>query len=119
MNPDNRMNLDNTDHIPSQDEMAQERTMLSEQRTDMATERTNMAYERTSLANSQTFLSYTRTAVAIFAAGIGMFEFVENRTIVLIGIVFMCVSPIMMGVGIFQYVRTRIKIRKSVERWLH
>lgn len=109
--------MDPNGPIPSQDEMAQERTMLSEQRTDMATERTNMAFERTSLANSQTILSYTRTAIAVFAAGIGMFEFIENSTIVTIGIVMMAVSPVIMAVGIVQYFRTRGRIRRSMERW--
>ncbi|MBQ9707583.1 MAG: DUF202 domain-containing protein [Firmicutes bacterium] len=113
------MDFDNKSKIPSQDEMAHERTMLSEQRTDMATERTNMAYERTALANSQTLLSFARTAIAIFAGGIGMFEFINNQTIVTIGIVFMAVSPVIMAIGIVNYVQTRKRIRQSVERWLH
>lgn len=103
---------------PSQDEMAQERTMLSEQRTDMATERTNMAFERTALANSQTLLSFARTAITVFAAGIGMFEFVDNDTIVYTGMAFMAVSPVIMAFGVVQYVRMRRRITESMARWM-
>ena len=60
--------------MPTQDDLAKERTELSELRTGMATERTDLAYERTALTNSQTFLAYCRTAIGTFAAGIGMFE---------------------------------------------
>lgn len=96
----------------TQDEMAEERTALAEQRTGMATERTDMAFERTALANSQTFLSYVRTAVATFAAGIGMFEFIDNTTIVYIGIVLMTGSPIIVIIGLIHYLKVRGKIRR-------
>ena len=71
--------------VLTQDDLARERTELSELRTGMATERTDLAYERTALTNSQTFLAYCRTAIGTFAAGIGMFEFVNNANIIHIG----------------------------------
>ena len=104
-----------TDHMMTQDEMAHERTELAEYRTDMATERTNLAYERTALANSQTLLSFARTAIAVFAAGIGMFEFISSSTIVTIGIVLMVISPFIMAAGIIQYLR--VKKRISNNKW--
>ena len=74
-----------------------------------------MAYERTALANSQTLLSYARTAIATFAAGIGMFEFVDNTTIVSIGIGFMVLAPIIFIVGVVYYA----KVRKKIKGYLH
>ncbi len=85
-------------------------TELAEKRTGLSVERTSLAFERTALANSQTLLAFSRTAIAVFAAGIGMFEFINNQTIVGIGIVLMGVSPIIMIVGIVQYIKVRTKI---------
>ena len=85
-------------------------TELAEKRTGLSVERTSLAFERTSLANSQTLLSYSRTAIAVFAAGIGMFEFINDQTIVNIGIAMMVVSPIIMAVGIVHYFRVRNRI---------
>lgn len=98
----------------TQDEMARERTALSELRTDMATERTDMAFERTLLTNSQTFLAYCRTAIATFAAGIGMFEFVNNPDIIHIGQVLMIASPLIVLVGVIHFLRVRSRIMKLV-----
>lgn len=109
------MRLDEMDHIPTQDEMARERTELSEYRTGMATERTNLAYERTALSNWQTLLAFARTAIAVFAAGIGMFEFIENDAIVKMGILVMAMAPVIMAVGIVQFfgVKKRIAPHKK------
>lgn len=87
-------------------------TELAEKRTGLSVERTSLAFERTSLANSQTLLSYSRTAIAVFAAGIGMFEFINNQTIVNIGIALMIISPIIMIIGVVEYVKVRNKIKK-------
>ena len=85
-------------------------TELAEKRTGLSVERTGMAFERTSLANSQTLLSYARTAIAVFAAGIGMFEFINERTIVIIGIVFMAASPVIMIIGVIHYIKVKNRI---------
>lgn len=87
----------------SENEMAKERTGLSYERTDLA-------HERTSLANAQTLLSYIRTAIAVLAAGVGMFEFVDNETIVKLGIVLMAVSPAFVIAGIIHFVVVHRKI---------
>lgn len=87
---------------------------MAEKRTSMAKNRTKMAFERTSLSNSQTFLAYIRTAVAIFAAGIGMFEFVEHPVIIKVGIAFMAVAPVMLIVGIVHF----FVVRKKLSNWL-
>ena len=102
----------------SQDEMAYERTEMSSERTAMASERTAMAMERTSmalertaLANSQTFLAYIRTAIGVLAAGIGMFEFVNNDTIINLGIMIMFLSPVIVGIGLVHYILVRRKLK--------
>jgi len=100
----------------TQDEMARERTDLAELRTGMATERTDLAYERTALTNSQTFLAYCRTAIGTFAAGIGMFEFINNADIIHIGMGMMVASPIIVIVGIVHYIRVRRRIEREAER---
>ena len=111
---DTKMNIENKEL--SQDEMARERTALSELRTDMATERTDMAFERTALTNSQTFLAYCRTAIGTFAAGIGMFEFINNPNIIHIGMALMIASPLIVLVGIIHFFRVRSRITKLAKR---
>ena len=96
----------------NQDELAQERTHLAEERTGMANRRTDLAYERTALANEQTLLSYIRTAIGTFAAGIGMFEFVDNSAIVKIGVALMLITPVIMAVGAVHF----FKVRKRISR---
>ena len=108
--------MDEEKKIMSQDEMARERTDLAELRTGMATERTDMAYERTALTNSQTFLAYCRTAIGTFAAGIGMFEFINNPEFIRIGIALMIASPIIVVVGVVHFFRVRGRLKREVER---
>lgn len=96
-------------------QLAENRTQMAEERTHMAEDRTKMAYERTALANSQTLLSYSRTAIATFAAGIGMFEFVNNLVIVKIGIAFMAVAPVIFIVGLVHYIKVKKKIKSYLK----
>ena len=100
----------------TQDDLARERTELSELRTGMATERTDLAYERTALTNSQTFLAYCRTAIGTFAAGIGMFEFINNPEIVHIGMGLMVASPIIVIIGAVHFLRVRHRLEQEAER---
>lgn len=99
--------------IIDQDELAQERTHLAEERTGMANRRTDLAYERTALANAQTLLSYIRTAIGTFAAGIGMFEFVDNPAIVKIGIALMMITPVMVAAGVVHFFAVRSRISRN------
>ena len=91
--------------------MAHERTSMAQERTSMAQERTYMALERTALANSQTLLSYLRTAIGALAAGIGMFEFVNNETIITLGFIIMLLSPVIAAIGLIHYILVRKKLR--------
>ncbi len=94
-------------------EMSVDRTNMAKKRTSMAQIRTDMAFERTELSNSQTLLSYLRTAIAVFAAGIGMFEFLSDPTIVQIGIIMMAVSPVILIVGVVHF----FIVRKRINQW--
>ena len=100
----------------TQDDLARERTELSELRTGMATERTDLAYERIALTNSQTFLAYCRTAIGTFAAGIGMFEFINNPDIIHIGVGLMVASPIIVIIGAIHFLRVRRRLEREAER---
>ena len=71
-----------------------------------------LALDRTELANSRTLLAYIRTAVAVFAAGIGMMEFIENSVIAVIGVVFMAVSPFVAVIGVICYIRMKSRLSK-------
>ena len=102
--------------MPTQDDLAKERTELSELRTGMATERTDLAYERTALTNSQTFLAYCRTAIGTFAAGIGMFEFINNPNIIHVGMGLMIASPIIVIIGVIHFLRVRHRLEREAER---
>ncbi len=108
----NKDELSTMDPIADQNEMAHARTAMSEERTSMAHDRTDLALERTALANSQSLLSYVRTAIAIFAAGVGFFEFINNDTITTIGIVMMGISPAVLVVGFIHYCRAKKNIQK-------
>lgn len=94
-------------------EMSVDRTNMAKKRTSMAQIRTDMAFERTELSNSQTLLSYLRTAIAVFAAGIGMFEFLRDPTIVHIGVIMMAVSPVILVVGVVHF----FVVRKRIFQW--
>ena len=110
MNQD-EMAFERTEMSSERTAMAQERTSMAQERTSMAQERTQMALERTSLANSQTLLSYLRTAIGALAAGIGMFEFVNNDTIIKLGMIMMLLSPVIAGIGFIHYILVRKKLK--------
>ena len=94
--------------------MATERTALAQERTAMAVEQTEMALERTVLTNSQTLLAYTRTAIALLAAGIGMFEFVNNQAIITLGMIIMLLAPAVEGIGLVHFFLVRRRLRSLV-----
>jgi len=96
------------DRSLTQDEMAYERTTMS-------SERTEMALERTSLANSQTLLAYVRTAIGLLAAGVGMFEFIDNQTIVALGKIIMLLAPAVFIIGIIHYCMVWRKLKNSAK----
>lgn len=124
------MNVKEIKKDMTQDEMAYERTEMSSERTAMATERTalaqertalaveqtEMAFERTILTNTQTLLSYTRTAIGLLAAGIGMFEFVDNQSIITLGVIIMALAPVVEAIGIVHFLLVRRRMKRLALR---
>ena len=76
----------------------------------MAAEQTELAFERTKLTNAQTLLAYTRTSIGLLAAGIGMFEFVNNQTVITLGVIIMLIAPVVEAIGIIHFVLTRRRL---------
>ena len=107
------MAQERTEMAQERTEMAQERTEMAQERTEMAQSRTEMAIERTALSNSQTLLAYIRSAIAAFAAGLGMFEFVSHPLIIKIGIAFMAVAPVVLIAGFIHY----FSVKKKIDAW--
>ena len=69
-----------------------------------------LALDRTRLANERTFLAYFRTFIGLFAAGVGLVKFVESQIYVVIGYIFIAISPfiVVIGVARFLYIRRRL-----------
>ncbi len=109
------MAFERTEMSSERTAMAVERTEMASERTAMAIERTEMAFERTRLTNSQTLLAYCRTAIGFLAAGIGMFEFVNNETITHLGILISAIAPIIVGIGITHFILVRRKLHRISE----
>lgn len=110
------MAFERTEMSSERTAMASERTALAEERTAMSIEQTEMAFERTVLTNSQTLLAYTRTAIALLAAGIGMFEFVNNSTIITLGVLIMLLAPVVEAIGIIHFIMVRRRLKNLQPR---
>jgi len=71
-----------------------------------------LATDRTHLANERTFLAYVRTCIGSFATGAALANFVENEVLVLLGYIFIAVSPVLFIFGVWRFIRTLQKIKK-------
>lgn len=71
-----------------------------------------MAIERTRLANERTFLAYFRTAVVFLSAGFAILEMSALEEIRPLGWFLLCLSPIILAVGIGRLVYIRAHIKK-------
>lgn len=74
-----------------------------------------LSIERTVLANRRTFLAYFRTAVALIVAGAGLLKFVQNSVWVYLGIAFVILTPVVMIMGIYDYVQVKNLIKRERE----
>ncbi len=71
-----------------------------------------LAIERTRLANERTFLAYFRTAVVFLSAGFAILEMSALEEIRPLGWFLLCLSPIILAVGIGRLVYIRAHIKK-------
>lgn len=74
-----------------------------------------LSIERTLLANKRTFLAYVRTAIGLIVAGAGLMKFVQDKVWVVIGIIFIILTPVTILVGIIDYLRVKKIIQKEKE----
>lgn len=75
--------------------------------------REKLALQRTILANQSTFLAFLRTAMYFLVAGISINSLTTLKYGCVIEILFLCVSAILLAVGIINYRIQKIKIIES------
>jgi len=73
-----------------------------------------LAMERTKLANERTFLAYFRTSIFFLGTGISIIHINFFAEITYLGWLFVCMSPIIFGIGFFRLLRVRKVIGKLI-----
>jgi len=72
-----------------------------------------LALDRTRLANERTVLAYARSAFTLLIAGVSLLKvFPQDMNIVMMGSVFIGLSPLLFGIGIYRSYRFQ-------NRWKH
>lgn len=74
--------------------------------------RDQLAADRTILSNQRTFLAYLRTALTLFVAGLTFIRFFDRIWIEVIGWIFMPVGVMTFFVGLIRYNRLRLVLRR-------
>ncbi len=64
-----------------------------------------LALERTKLANERTLFAYIRTSLYLILAGMTLIQLRELASIQWIGIVSLIFSLLILGIGIFRYIK--------------
>jgi putative membrane protein len=78
--------------------------------------RNQLAEQRTLLANQRTFLAFVRTAIMICASGITFIKvFPDDKSLVVLGYVFLPVSVVTFVTGMVLYFRENRKIKKMTD----
>ncbi len=62
---------------------------------------------RTILANDRTWLAYVRTALTLFVVGVTFIKFFDNRTLFIIGWIFIPIGIAVVLIGIWKYFSVR------------
>ena len=70
-----------------------------------------LAVDRTDLANERTLLAYMRTFIGLLVSGVGLIKFIDDNTLIIIGYILSSVSPIILLLGIYRFLRVRKKIK--------
>jgi len=71
-----------------------------------------LALERTKLANERTFLAYFRTFVVILGTGITLLKIEFFSDMKLFGVILICISPIILFIGIYRLFHVKKSISK-------
>ncbi|SDC74490.1 DUF202 domain-containing protein [Williamwhitmania taraxaci] len=69
-----------------------------------------LALDRTNLANERTFLAYFRSAVVFLSSGVVILKMSIFEDITSLGIVLLTLSPLVLGYGLFRFVKIRRRI---------
>jgi len=69
-----------------------------------------LSLERNKLSNERTLLSYSRTFLSFAVAGVSLIQFFKNEVFVYLGYALIPVGCIIMGIGIFRYIRTKKRL---------
>jgi putative membrane protein len=75
-----------------------------------------LAMDRTVLANQRTILAYFRTFIGLIAAGIGIIKLTDETVLIIIGWIFVLLSPAVLAVGVVQYRKYRHKYSNELYR---
>lgn len=73
-----------------------------------------LSIERTKLANKRTFLAYLSAAVGLVVAGAGLMKFIRVYAWIAIGWVCIGLAPLVLIMGIVDYLRVKSLIRKEI-----
>ncbi|MNN85851.1 hypothetical protein D3C81_2031850 [compost metagenome] len=73
-----------------------------------------LAADRTLLANERTLLAYIRTGIGLLAIAISLIKLFDNEVTYILGIVFVILSIIPIGYGIYRYKKINKKIENVV-----
>ncbi|WP_274474528.1 DUF202 domain-containing protein [Mangrovimonas aestuarii] len=74
-----------------------------------------LAIERTRLSNERTFLSYFRTAIVFLGTGITIIKLEMFSEVKAFGIILICISPFLLGIGVVRLIYVRRLIRSHYE----
>lgn len=74
-----------------------------------------LSIERTAMANRRTFLAYIRSAIGLIVAGAGLLKFTQSTWWVTLGIVMLVLTPIVLVMGIIDYMKVSKLIAKEKE----
>lgn len=81
--------------------------------TAASTIQSELSIERTKMANRRTLLSYVRSAVGLLVAGVGLLKFIQVQLWIYIGWICIILTPVLLVVGIFDYIKVKKLILKE------
>ncbi|MFD2160169.1 DUF202 domain-containing protein [Rubritalea tangerina] len=74
-----------------------------------------LALLRTSLANRRTLLTYCNASIAMCLTGVGFLKLMEHAVYTALGSVLLVLSPLTLGLGLYDFFLTRKLIQKEKE----
>ena len=75
-----------------------------------------LAVARTNLANERTFLAYFRTGIVLFSSGVAMVRLDILEKIYDLGLVLICISPVIIFIGLFRFKNFKSKIKNMCSK---